>query len=255
MNNLKTLIVEDELVIAEDIKLILIELGYEVVGIARSYDQAIDILNQNNIDLALLDIQLDDDKDGIELANYIRENYSIAVVFLTSHADQATMKRAKEVKPDGYLLKPFDKKDLYTTIEIGYDNFLDRNFMESQVERMNPENEQDLSNLNSVLNDCIFIKKDYLLIKIQFNKIKYIKTEGNYIEIYCTDKKHLVRSTLKDFLQKLPRNQFLQVHKSYSVNLSQIDAINHTYVQIEQDTIPVGRMYMDEIKRALNIDL
>ena len=255
MESLKILIVEDELVIAENIMLMICDMGHEAVAIAKDYESAVEKLNDTSIDVALLDIKLKGKLDGIDLANYIREKYSMAIIYITSYSDKTTINRAKETKPDGYLLKPFDIKDLYSAVEIGYSNFADRLHAEKNLQRLKESTTEHVSNLNSILRDSIFIKKDYLLIKIHFNKIKYLKTDGNYIEIYCTDQKHLVRSTLKDFLKKLPNSQFLQVHKSYSINLNFITAISYNSVLIDKDKIPIGRMFVEEVKKTLNIEI
>lgn len=115
---MKILVVEDEIIIAEDIKHILMSLGHEVVGIALNYTQAVAIINSHSIDLALIDIMLAGSKTGIDVAGEINKGHQFPFIFLTSHADAATVKKAKEVQPDGYLLKPFSKDDIFTTLEI-----------------------------------------------------------------------------------------------------------------------------------------
>jgi DNA-binding LytR/AlgR family response regulator len=82
----------------------------------------------------------------------------------------------------------------------------------------------------------------------------WIKAEGNYIEIHCQAKKFLTRSTLKDFLVKLPHNQFFQVHKSYAVNLKHIDAIEYSSILIGKESIPVSRTYVENLKNIIPFD-
>ena len=100
-------IVEDELIIAEDVSNMLTRKGYEVMGIAMDYDEAIAILKVNKPDLILLDINLNSKKDGIDLANTINEFYGIPFIFTTSYSDSATLERAKKSNPINYLVKPF----------------------------------------------------------------------------------------------------------------------------------------------------
>lgn len=118
MNPIKILIVEDEIIIAEDMHQLLLSLGYEVLGIAHKYSVAVSLLEKIKPDIILLDITLGGSKTGIDLAHHINENYQIPFVFLTSHADAATVKKAKEVRPRAYLVKPFNKEDIYTTLEV-----------------------------------------------------------------------------------------------------------------------------------------
>lgn len=122
MQKIKALIVEDEIIIAEDINQILESLNYEVVGIALKYSQAIEYLSTKAIDIVLIDIVLGGSKTGVDLAATINEEFKVPFIFLTSHADAATVKLAKSVHPRGYLLKPFTKDDIFATLEIALDD-------------------------------------------------------------------------------------------------------------------------------------
>jgi two-component system, LytTR family, response regulator LytT len=246
-NLIKILVVEDELLIAEDIKIHLENLGYSVIGIASSYDEASKLAAEAQPDIALVDILIEGDKDGIETAGYLKSNFQIPIIFLTSHADKNTVERAKKVNPDGYLVKPFNSSDLFTSIEIAFSNHVNKTAPKTATESA-------LSEESFVLKDCIFIKKDYLLIKIRFDELKYIKAEGNYIEIFCNNKKFLTRSTLKDFLLKLPAGKFIQVHKSYAINIEHIDAIEYNNIVIEKEKIPLSRSYVDDLKKIIPIN-
>ena len=243
MSKVKILVVEDELIIAEDIRIMLKNLGYEVIGTVPGYSEAIELMDKNLPDVVLVDILLAGQKDGITLAETIREEYNLPFIFITSHSDTATVERAKSVHPDGYLVKPFEKKDLYTSIEIAFSNFFSKK-------------EKDVENENSFfLKDSIFIRKDYLLIKIRFDELKWVKSDGNYLDLFCKDEKHLVRSSMKNFVQRLPANRFLQVHKSYLVNLEHIRSIDHRNIRIDDELIPIGRAFLDDIKKILDIPL
>ena len=123
MSQSKVLIVEDELIVAEDLKEILLELGYRVTGIAKDIEEAKDILIKKVTDIVLLDIRLRDGDNGIDLARFIRKNYKLPIIFITSYSDKDTIKQAKQVKPDGYLVKPIEKGDIYSSIEIALSNF------------------------------------------------------------------------------------------------------------------------------------
>src|ERR1700733_4741535 len=121
---LKIGIVEDEMLIAERIKTILDSLGYEVAGPCGTYTDALQMLGNEKPDLVLLDIRLSGAKDGIDVATEIREKFDIPFIFLTANSDAATLERAKKVNPPAYLVKPFTKDDLFTSIEIAFHNYL-----------------------------------------------------------------------------------------------------------------------------------
>ncbi|HVY25926.1 MAG TPA: response regulator [Polyangiaceae bacterium] len=111
-------VVEDEAIVREDIAQTLRELGYEVSGTAQSGAEALFAVEQLTPDLVLMDIKLAGRVDGIQTAAAIRKRWSIPVIYLTSHSDEATLARAKETGPHGYLLKPFNERDLRTAIEV-----------------------------------------------------------------------------------------------------------------------------------------
>lgn len=115
--NSRILIVEDEIIVARDLQLQLSKLGYHVVGIAARGDEAIELTDRLRPDLVLMDIRLKGAVDGVEAAKAIRTR-SVAIVFLTAHADEETLKRACVAEPLGYLLKPFEERELRTTIEL-----------------------------------------------------------------------------------------------------------------------------------------
>ena len=110
MAKARILIVEDEFLVAHDISNMLIELGYEVAAIVSTAEDALAVIRNRAPDLILLDIRLKGPIDGIQAANIIKEEWSIPFIYLTAHADDLTLARAKSSDPLGYLLKPFRKR-------------------------------------------------------------------------------------------------------------------------------------------------
>lgn len=118
MSHEKILIVEDERLVVRDIQLRLERFGYEVVGSTRLGEDAVNMAEQLTPNLVLMDIRLDGQMDGIEAANEIRTRFNLPVVFLTAYADEDTLQRARISEPFGYILKPFDERELRTVIEM-----------------------------------------------------------------------------------------------------------------------------------------
>jgi DNA-binding LytR/AlgR family response regulator len=245
---IKILIVEDNVIIADDMQSMLEEIGYEIVDNVIVYEQAEEVLKNNHIDLVLIDIILASDKTGIDLGKHIREKYNIPFIFVTSNSDRATVENAKTVKPNGYLVKPFEQQDLYTSIEIALSNF-DYSEKAANGDVAIPE-EGPIS--NSVLKDSIFVKKQHLYYRIQFEDIQFIKADNVYLEVNTIDKKFLVRSPLKDYLEKLPKTKFYRAHKSYIVNVDHIDAINSKDIMINNTLIPISKDFKEFIISAMN---
>ncbi len=118
MDEKKILVVEDEAIVAEAIAESLKKQGYQIVAIVTNGEEAIETAAQTQPDLVLMDIVLEGDMDGVVAAETIRTRFQIPTVFLTAYADEETLKRAKLTDPFGYIIKPFQQKDLYVTIEI-----------------------------------------------------------------------------------------------------------------------------------------
>lgn len=246
---IKILIVEDNVIIADDMQSMLEEIGYEVVDNVIVYEQAIEVLKNNHVDLVLIDIILASDKTGIDLGKHIRQNYNIPFIFVTSNSDKATVENAKTVKPDGYLVKPFEQQDLYTSIEIALSNF---NYSKKSASTDIADSGGESFTSNSVLKDSIFVKKQHLYYRIQFGDIQFIKADNVYLEVNTLDKKFLVRSPLKDYLEKLPKNKFFRAHKSYIVNVDHIDAINSKDIMINNTLIPISKDFKEFIISSMN---
>ncbi|MGB5369146.1 MAG: response regulator [Flavobacteriaceae bacterium] len=245
---IRILIVEDNVIIADDMQSMLEEIGYEIVDNVIVYEQAEEVLKTQEVDLVLIDIILASDKTGIDLGKHIRENYNIPFIFVTSNSDRATVENAKTVKPNGYLVKPFEQQDLYTSIEIALSNF-SSNAKTSGGDAMD---EEDIAVSNSILKDSIFVKKQHLYYRIQFGDIQFIKADNVYLEVNTVDKKFLVRSPLKDYLEKLPKNKFYRAHKSYIVNVDHIEAINSKDILINKTLIPISKEFKEFIISAMN---
>lgn len=122
MSRHKILIVEDEPVIAENISLYLDNNDFEVSGIAYDAEEAFEQLKVNTPDAVILDINLESDHNGIDIARHINQRYRLPFLFLTSYSDKNTLERAKQVKPDGYIVKPFNERTLLASLEIAISN-------------------------------------------------------------------------------------------------------------------------------------
>jgi AmiR/NasT family two-component response regulator len=131
------LVVEDEPLIAEDIAGILEEIGFRCAGICYDAASVIQYLKEEKPDVVLLDINLGDGPDGIEVAGIIRAECKIPFVFLTGQADRATVERAKQTFPAGYLLKPFESNDLMVALEIALHNFRASNWVDHLFSNLN----------------------------------------------------------------------------------------------------------------------
>lgn len=144
----KILVVEDESIVAKDIQTTLRSLGYSVPAVVSSGEAAIDRAAASDLDLVLMDIVLKGEMDGVEAAEQIYENFNIPVIYLTAYADDHTLQRAKTTTPFGYILKPFEERELQTAIEIA----LYRHKMENKLKRTEAELRHQLAIENIIAN-------------------------------------------------------------------------------------------------------
>ncbi|MBK9248204.1 MAG: PAS domain S-box protein [Ignavibacteria bacterium] len=112
------LIVEDEGIVAHDLKILLTTRGYTVLGIAYSGEEAVRQVSMQKPDIVVMDIGLQGKIDGIEAARLLRQEWDIPVVFITANSDSGTLERAKITQPYGYILKPFDEREIHSTLEM-----------------------------------------------------------------------------------------------------------------------------------------
>lgn len=239
MNKVKILVVEDEIIIADHICDSLEELGYEPLEPAISYTEAIETIDAEKPDIAILDVQLAGKKTGIDLAKAIKERYDFPFIFLTSNADTATVNLAKEVMPSAYLIKPFTKDDLFSSIEIALHNF--------------SKKIGELADSNLVFKDSLFIKDKGFYNKLLFEDILYIESSHVYVEIFLKNQqKLLVRTSLSEILSNLNPN-FIRVHRGYIVNITHLNQINSSVLVIGEKTIPIGKKYKDEVLKVINL--
>lgn len=149
MSTINILIVEDESLVARDIKTMLVRLGYGVAGIARSGEEAVKTAAELRPSLVLMDIMLQTEMSGIQAAERIYRQYHIPVIFLTAFAEEATLERAITTEAFGYILKPFDERELQTSIDMGLYKFA----MESKLR----QREQWLSTVLRSIGDAVIV--------------------------------------------------------------------------------------------------
>ena len=229
MSQIKILVVEDEMVIADHICQTLELIGYEVLEPAINYTGALATIEEEQPDLCLLDIQLAGSKDGVDLAKKINEDYQIPFIFLTSNADPVTLERVKEVNPSAYLVKPFNQKDLYTSIELAWYNY-SRNQAATADATKTPDSEEIESDL--IIKNAFFIRSKSYYHKVKFETIVYLQSDHVYTKVITQENQRVShsgqheqyhRTTPFQFLPRPPKlyrqSRFSRCHQFYKHRL------------------------------------
>lgn len=232
------LIVEDELLIAEDIKLSVEESGYHVLAIATKVSDALVVLRTQKVDLVLLDITMKGDASGIDLAKIINSQFKVPFVYLTSHSDPKTVAQAVKTAPSGYIVKPFSIPDLYTTISLAFED------QKTTVE-------EPLSFSSGFEKDYLFLKVDGVYLKMPFATIQYFRAAGNYLEVHLEHKMHLVRMSFIELSSQIPTQVFIQIHKSYIFNKHHITSFTSKSVFLNNEEFLIGRTYSKSVIASL----
>ncbi len=157
MTKTQILVVEDEGIVAEDIRQSLQNMGYMVSAVASSGEEALKETAKNIPDLVLMDIVLRGELDGIETAAQIRSRYNIPVIYLTAYTDVKTLERAKLTEPFGYIVKPFDGRELRTAVEMA--------LYKSKMENRLLEREEWLSTILKSIGDAVIVTDEKGIVK------------------------------------------------------------------------------------------
>uniref|UniRef100_UPI00404A3AB9 LytR/AlgR family response regulator transcription factor n=1 Tax=Fulvivirga sp. TaxID=1931237 RepID=UPI00404A3AB9 len=241
MDLIKVLIVEDELIISEEISEILKKYGISVVGQADNADDALALIHTERPDIVLMDIHIKGNLDGITLAHEVKKIAPIAVIFLTSYMDEGYLTRAKQVMPAAYLVKPFKEQDIISTIEITANNIKSQNGGTNVNKTKNNENQQ-----------WLFVKDADLHIKVLLSDILFLEAKGSYTFIQTKSKHFLVAENLKATSAKITSPLFFKVHRSFVVNLANIDSFSGSSIFISGHSITISATFRSDFMDAIN---
>lgn len=252
MLKINVLVVEDESIVSKDIQHSLTKLGYSVVGAAATGEKALELARSERPDVVLMDIMLKGEMNGVEVAEIVKNELKIPVIFLTAYADEATLNKAKITEPYGYIIKPFKEIDLHTTIEMA----IYKHQKERELER-----ERDLlfslnENKDSAYNDgFIFVKSNSKLVKLNTKDIFFIEALKDYVVINTADTRYTIHSTMKEIEQKMGTAEFIRVHRSFIVRLDKIVTIEFPNLQLENDkkSIPIGGSYREDLNNRIKL--
>ncbi len=236
----RVLIVEDDMIIAANISLQLSKLGYEITGIESRGEEAIIHARLNTPDLVLMDINLKGSIDGVETAYAMQNTTDIPIVYITANNDEATFDKAKKTHPFAFIAKPINMRALHRTLSL----------VEEQINKRN-KTESEKEEIIEFLNDRIFIRHHGQMIKLLLEEILFVEADRNYCHIVTSKQTYLLTATLKVMHDKLPNSIFVRVHRSYIVNITQLDVVAESHVEINRKVIPLSKSYKEALLRHL----
>ncbi|MBW3545471.1 MAG: LytTR family transcriptional regulator DNA-binding domain-containing protein [Bacteroidetes bacterium] len=245
MKHARIYLVEDDYVVAKNLSFQLESLDYVVVGISETGEEGLLHILKEKPDLVILDIDLAGALNGIEVGKKLKEQLQIPFIYVTAHADGATMSEALPTEPWAYLAKPFNENTLRSSIELA--------LYKSQQQKQQTPAEAEIREKKYTLEDAIFIKSKNRLVKVALRDILFVEANDIYANVYTADSKYLVNYTLKAIAEKFPESTFLRVHRSYLVNHQKVEALEYNDLIIQGHKIPIGKTYRDELMRLFDV--
>jgi two-component system, response regulator PdtaR len=253
MSKLKILLLEDDPIQATALGTMFTNNGYAVAGIANAGEKALKIFREQQPDLAVLDINVKGSFTGIDIAKIINQERRIPIVFVTAYPEK--FDDAKSTFPAAFIGKPYNERDLINAVDLAVNNFFTTNNKEKQAENIENTQSKDPSNI-LFSQDSLWIKP-YIgepFQKVLVDDIMWIEADNVYIDIHTTLKPTPFKLTLgfSDFIKKAHYSAFVQVHRSYCVNIKYVEKFDSTRLFLKNEVvIPISKTYLQNVLMLL----
>lgn len=237
------LTIEDNLIVAEDLKDKLESLGYEVVGNYTELDEVLEVLLNRKVDLLVVDVLLGQERTGIDFVKEIYKDHQIPIVYLTANSESSMVKMAMETHPSAYLIKPFKLSEFVINIDLAIKNF-HRNAKKDEL--------LGLSEFR-VLNEAIFIPDNQMHIRIKNEDIYAVEADGAYIKILTKDRRYQISSNLKNFIRQFTDPDFIRVSRKHLINVNYVEKINGNTIYSGAYEFQFSKLNRQEILKHFKI--
>lgn len=247
MEKVKILIVEDEVLVAESLKIMLAQMGYEISGTFASGKEALDHFTPGFADIVIMDIHLKGRMNGVETSMGIRELSTAPIIYVTDNTDEALRKKAiYETNTVQYLTKPFTKMDIAIAIDLAL-----------KVLKKHELQVQQAKESSYLVDDFIFVRDNQVFRKLPVADILMLKAEGSYCKLVYKGEKNSLKELLfsdnLSFLEERLRfaKCLYRVHRSYIVNVHHLKKVQENRLWVEDIEVPIGKTYKNDIRNKL----
>lgn len=232
MSKIRCIVVDDEPVAREILETFVSKTPQlELVKSCEHAMDALEVVQNEIVDVCFLDINMPD-INGISLAKLIANKAQI--IFTTAYRDYAI--DGFELQAVDYLLKP-----------IAFDRFL------QAVQRIviQPQIEKQLEEENNANSDFMFVRSERKMVKVKFDAILYLESLGDYVKIFTSERSIITRDSIANVSLKLPKTEFLRIHRSYVVAINAIESYTNEYIEIQKKALPISRSYKETVLQKL----
>ncbi|NEW80162.1 MAG: response regulator transcription factor [Gelidibacter sp.] len=231
---IQCIIVDDEPIAREILENHLKKIdAVNVIATCKNAIEAFNEINSNQIDLIFLDINMPE-ISGLSFARSINKN--IKVIFTTAYREYAV--DGFNLQAVDYLLKPISFERLLQAVQ----KYLGENI--SVISESTSEMTQEKS-------EFIFVRSDRKMIKINFSEINYIESFSDYIKIFIENTVVVTRETITSIEAKLPKKDFIRIHRSFIVSIAKIDSFTNEFIEVKNKAIPISRSYKKDVLSRL----
>jgi DNA-binding LytR/AlgR family response regulator len=225
------LIVEDEILIAKQIKEELLEHGYLCSGIALDYKGALEVLKTKEVDMVLLDIKIQGPRNGIAIGRYLNNNMAIPFMFLTSYNDAKILEQLIQLQPVGYINKPINESTLLTSLDL---------FFQSKAVKDKT---------------IVSIKLASKVYNINITDLVYAQTDHIYIKLYFKNQNtQILRSSLSKFIKLLAPETLVQINRGTTINPEYIEERGISKLKLDGKFFKISNVYSQKLDEILEQD-
>ncbi len=221
-------IVEDNTMTRLALQEALTDDGYKVLGSSASGEKAYNEIIKNQPEVILLDINLSGQMTGTTLGRKIREKIDCTIIYITAYGDSRTQEKILSTEPDGYIMKPYRMENVTAALRIALSRKRKKNTSPQHDDGSKP---------------VVEIATTSGVKQIDLKSLKYIKSDGNYIDLHVEDAIFTLRLSLKKFMENYPEAEVKQIHQRYLINPAKISKRRTWELQIGNEWLPMGRKY------------
>ena len=243
--DVRILVLEDDYILAENLKENLEELGYSEVLLCHHAGDALKAVRDYEPGLCIFDIHLGHPVlNGISLAQQVKDIGPMPIIFLSAYADQATRDEVMKTKPAGYIVKPATQEQLAASIDMAMNSV--------QNTRIEP-----IAIHEPTHQDYVFIKINQKYTKIRLADLIYLEADGAYTHLHLKDQKTVLAITLSAVLDSMASKKIIRTHRSYAVNIDFVESFDakNIFLSVNQHNIPIpiSSGFKESIKTAMGI--
>lgn len=250
MTKLTILLLEDSPLTANALAIMVREFGYEVAGVAASGEEALQLFEDTRPDLAILDIRVKGEMDGVAVGQAISKRRPIPIIYVTAYSEEY-YEKAKITHPAAFFSKPYNERDLRNAIDLALYNFAQNTTPQQSASNTS---DQSLAHIHFRPNSLWIKNKNGAFERLPISEIRWVEADNVYLNIY-TDahkKPYVLILGLQAFLQYGKYPELKQAHRSYIVNIRHITGFSNTEVTIEGTrTVPLSKTHAPTVIDAL----